>query len=82
MRANRAKFAKTRLRLCFVPDVPDRSLDDVSINWANAINLLSILNGLELRRKRSRILSGALPRRGEEVEIAAPCGINSNGKRC
>lgn len=58
---NGAQFAKTRLRLCFVPDESGRRSTGTSISWVNAAFIWPILSTLELKRKRSRDLSGASP---------------------
>ena len=55
-RRKELNLAKTWLRLCFVPEVPDRSPTGTSINWVNVTNCRPILNSLELRRKRIAVL--------------------------
>ena len=65
MPPNGGQSAETRLRLCFVPEVPDRSPTGIVINWANVTNNRPILNSLILRRKRIAVL----PRQGERSAL-------------
>ena len=65
-RRKELNLAKTWLRLCFVPEVPDRSPTGTSINWGNVTNCRPILNSLELRRKRIAVL----PRQEERSALA------------
>ena len=72
---NGAQFAKTWLRLCFVPDESGRRSTGTSISWASAAIFRPILSTLELKRKRNRDLSGASPdvvRKRREMHLFLP----------